>query len=62
VKEFCQTCKKLATTKDVREGLHEGHEIGMSQKEFNKARNRLKQLAVAFVKKKPKVAVTLTTR
>jgi len=50
IKEFCQTCKKLATTKELELGEHEGHEVGMSPKEFNRARNRLKQLAGMFLK------------
>jgi len=50
IKEFCQTCKKLATTKELELGEHEGHSVGMSPKEFNRARNRLKQLAGMFLK------------
>jgi hypothetical protein len=50
VKEFCKTCSRLATTKERAEGLHTDHEIGLSQKEFNRARNRLKALGVAFLK------------
>jgi hypothetical protein len=53
IKEFCQTCKRLATTMEVKGGEHEGHEIGMTQKEFNRARNRLKQLAAQFIAPKP---------
>lgn len=48
IKEFCQTCQKLATTKELQDGLHEGHSIGLTQKEFNRARTRLKQLAIQF--------------
>ena len=50
IKEFCQTCKKLATTKELSDGEHEGHSVGMTPKEFNRARNRLKQLAGLFLK------------
>jgi hypothetical protein len=48
IREFCRTCNRLATTKEVKNGEHKGHEIGISQKEFNHARNRLKQLASSF--------------
>ncbi len=52
IKEFCQTCKRLATTVELGKGQHEGHEIGMTAKDFNRARNRLKQLAVTFTKQR----------
>jgi hypothetical protein len=57
IKEFCQTCKKLATTVEIKQGVHEGHEIGMTQKEFNRARNRLKQLAAQFIAPKEPILV-----
>ena len=53
IKEFCQTCKRLATTVELNKGIHKGHVVGITQKEFNRARNRLKQLAAHFVKQKP---------
>lgn len=53
IKEFCKTCKRLATTVELSEGQHEGHTVGLTQKEFNRARNRLKQLATHFMKQKP---------
>lgn len=52
IREFCRTCKRLATTVELTEGKHKGHTVGMTQKEFNRARNRLKQLATHFVKQK----------
>lgn len=52
IKEYCQTCKRVATTKEVELGEHKDHEVGMSPKDFNRARNRLKQLAASFVKQR----------
>jgi hypothetical protein len=53
IREFCKSCNQLATTKELDEGKHDGHDIGMSHKEFNRARNRLKKLATLFLNKKP---------
>lgn len=55
VKDYCRTCEQLATTMELRQGAHEGHDIGITAKEYNKARNRIRQLAVSFSKKQHKL-------
>ena len=52
IKEYCHTCERLATTVELEEKEHEGHQIGMTAKEYNKARNRLKQLVTLFQKQR----------
>lgn len=46
---FCNTCGRMTTTLELQEGVHEGHDLGMSQQDFQRAKNRLKQLAECFV-------------
>lgn len=50
IKEYCRTCQRLVTTIEMNNEEHKGHEIGMTPKEFNHARARLKQLADTFQK------------
>lgn len=47
---WCSTCDRLATEKEVQSGLHSGHQLGIDQKEFNRFRGRLKELAGQFVR------------
>ena len=55
VKEFCRTCQRLATTIELERDDHKGHEIGMTTKEYNRARSRLKQLVDDFQKNRKSV-------
>jgi len=52
IKEYCRTCERLATTVELEDGEHEGHEVGMTAKEYNRARRRLKQLVATFQKQR----------
>lgn len=52
IKEYCRSCQRLATTVELENNEHEGHEVGMTAKEYNRARNRLKQLVGAFQKQR----------
>jgi hypothetical protein len=59
IKEFCKTCKKLATTMEIHNGSHIGHEVGITPKEFNRAKNKLKQLANHFMEQKPETTTAV---
>ena len=51
IKDFCQTCKRLATTVELSNGDHIGHDMGITTKELGKARSKLKQYGINFLKK-----------
>jgi len=46
---WCSTCGALASVPEVDSGKHLGHDLGIEQRQFNRFRSRLKELAVKFV-------------
>lgn len=48
-RQWCVTCGRMASMVEIDSGNHYGHEIGMSQKEFNRARGKIRELARKFL-------------
>lgn len=46
---WCATCGALASIPEVESGKHLGHAVGIEQRQFNRFRSRLKELALKFV-------------
>lgn len=46
---WCDTCKRIASTLEIEGNGHQNHVLGIGQKEFNRVRMRLKELATEFV-------------
>ena len=47
---WCVTCKRLSNLLEVQSGAHTGHQLGIEQRQFNRFRGRLKELAGKFVR------------
>ena len=47
---WCVTCKRLSNLLEVQSGVHTGHQLGIEQRQFNRFRGRLKELAGKFVR------------
>jgi hypothetical protein len=48
LQDFCMTCNRMATTVELGDGTHIDHTLGLNAQEFQRAKNRLKQLATCF--------------
>jgi hypothetical protein len=47
---WCVTCKRLTNLLEIKSGIHIGHSLGIEQRQFNRFRGRLKELAGKFVR------------
>lgn len=45
---WCESCFKLASIIEIESGVHNGHNLGIDQRRFNRFRGRLKELASQF--------------
>lgn len=48
-RNWCADCHRVATTIEIQTGQHRGHNVGLGQKRFTRAKGHLKQLATKFV-------------
>jgi hypothetical protein len=44
-KFWCSTCNRLSNTLEVQSGVHTGHQLGINQRQFNRFRGKVKELA-----------------
>ena len=49
---WCVTCSRLSNLLEVQSGIHTGHQLGIEQRQFNRFRGRLKELAGKFVRER----------
>ena len=47
---WCSDCRKVATTVEIQTGQHRGHNMGLGQNRFTRAKTNLKQLATKFMR------------
>jgi hypothetical protein len=50
---WCANCGRVATTPEIRDGVHRGHHVGMTQKRFDSAKGTLRELAKKYGQRSP---------
>jgi hypothetical protein len=50
---WCADCGRVATTAEIRAGMHRAYEVGLGQKKFNRGKSKLKELARTFMHLSP---------
>lgn len=50
---WCADCGRVATTAEIRAGVHRAYEVGLGQKKFNRGKGKLKELARMFMHLSP---------
>ncbi len=49
-RNWCSDCRRVATMLEIQSGQHRGHNVGLGQNRFTRAKGNLKQLATKFMR------------